>query len=71
MIDAKIENETITERGIYGCASDLILDVVTLAAYVLDFAAKDETTYLILRDILAESIMILNYGNIREEQPPK
>ncbi len=68
MIDAKVENKTITERNIYGCASDLILDVVTLAAYVLDFAATNETTYHILRDILTESIILLEYENRRKGQ---
>lgn len=71
MIDVKIDNATITERGIYGCSSDLILEVVTLAEYILDLASKDEATHLILRDILAESIMLLNYGNVRDERQLK
>ena len=67
MIDVKIEDLTIVEeRGIEGSGLQLMTEVVTMAAYVLDYAAKDEVSYAVLRDALAETIERLEFGNMRE-----
>lgn len=67
MIDVRIEDLTIVEeRGIEGSGLQLMTEVATLAAYALDFAAKDEISHSVLKNALAETIKRLEFGNIRE-----
>lgn len=71
MIDVRIEDRTIVEeRGISGDSLELMTEAVTLAAYVLDFLAKDETTHSVLKSALADGIRKLDFGNIRDGAQP-
>ena len=46
MIDVRIEDRTIVEeRGISGSGIELMTEVITLAAYVLNFLTNDAQVY--------------------------
>lgn len=67
MIDVRIKDQTVLEeRELEGSAFELLTEVVTLAACVLDHAAQDESTHTALKNALSETIKRLEYGNIRE-----
>lgn len=65
MIDVRIKDRTvIEERELSGSALELLTEVVTLAAVVLDHEANDEATHTALKDALAETIKRIEYGNV-------
>lgn len=66
MLDVKIEDRTVEERKMSGSGLELMNEAVVLVGYVLDFVAKDEKMYEVLKCCLAETVQQLKYGSMRE-----
>lgn len=66
MIDMRIKNKTILkEREIGGCGIDLMTETLTATAYVLDILSEGRESYEVLRNIFADAVKRLEYGNMR------
>ena len=69
MIDVRVANQVILEeRVIEGNPLELMTELVTIAGLILDRVSKEQETYDVMKNALAETIKRLEYGNIREKE---
>ena len=69
MIDVRVANQVVLEeRAVEGSPLELMTEVVTVAALILDRVSKDKETYDVMKTALAETIKRLEYGNIEDKE---
>ena len=69
MIDVRVANQVVLEeRAVEGSPLELMTEVVTVAALILDRVSKDKETHTVMKTALAETIKRLEYGNIEDKE---
>lgn len=69
MIDVRVANQVVLEeRAVEGSPLELMTEVVTVAALILDRVSKDKETHTVMKNALAETIKRLEYGNIEDKE---